>query len=284
MWGNLDFSALGLGFSLGGAEIRVLNAKREVFFESFPGHIHGFYELHYVFGGRGELDCLGRRIPLGEGILYLCGPHVSHEQLTDPADNMMEYSFSFDVIRSGKKAPSIVSPLEGVKLWIGEDRRRIGEIFSVMEQEIAAGEAGAAEALESLCRLLLIQVIRNFEGPGKTSEEARRTTEDRRKFLMDEAFIYRFRDMTLSSLAALLNLSERQTLRNVREYYGMSFVEFRAKSRLNAAAKILREKPDLSVTDAAELVGFSSAAHFRKLFQKEYGMSPSEWRSRQKKE
>ena len=122
------------------------------------------------------------------------------------------------------------------------------------------------------------------EGPGKTSEEARRTTEDRRKFLMDEAFIYRFRDMTLSSLAALLNLSERQTLRNVREYYGMSFVEFRAKSRLNAAAKILREKPDLSVTDAAELVGFSSAAHFRKLFQKEYGMSPSEWRSRQKKE
>ncbi|MBQ3861633.1 MAG: AraC family ligand binding domain-containing protein, partial [Clostridia bacterium] len=101
MWGNLDFSALGLGFSLGGAEIRVLNAKREVFFESFPGHIHGFYELHYVFGGRGELDCLGKRIPLGEGVLYLCGPHVSHEQLTDPADNMMEYSFSFDVIRSG---------------------------------------------------------------------------------------------------------------------------------------------------------------------------------------
>ena len=282
MWGNLDFSALNIRFSLDGLEIRVLNAKREVFFASFPEHLHGFYELHYVFGGRGELICPGERHPLSEGALYLCGPHLRHEQLTDPRDNLTEYCLSFDILRGGKKSGALTSPLEGMTLWFGEDRRRIGETFRAMEQEITAAETGYVEALASLCRLLLIRMIRCFQGPEGRTDPAvpfPGGTEDRRKFIMDEAFIYLFRDMTLSSLASLVNLSERQTLRNVREYYGMSFVEFRARSRLNAAAGILREKPELSVADVAEAVGFSSAAHFRKLFREQYGVSPALWRS-----
>ena len=278
MWNDFDFSALDLSFELENAKIHVLNAKKEVFFESFPRHMHGFYELHYVFGGRGELLCRGERYPLGPGTVWLNGLGVSHEQLTDRDDNMMEYSFSFDLRANKSKNGVLTERLRDMELWIGEDSHRIGAIFKAMEAEITAREKGYYEVLQDLSRLLLIQVIRNFTGDGEQAEKQSGVGGDRRKFLMDEAFIYLYRDMTLSSLAKLLNLSERQTSRNVREYYGMSFTEMRARSRLTAAARLLREDRETAVGEIAEAVGFSSISHFREAFREQYGVTPAEYR------
>lgn len=279
-----DFSGIDLVFTLEGMQIRVLNVKKEVFFESFPSHQHGFFELHYVFGGRGELICPGNRHPLRAGIVYLNGPNTSHEQLTDREDNMTEYSFSFDLNpgrrrRGGEPGP-LTKRLMGMKLWIGEDKDRIGALFRRMEEEEALRDSGWLESLESLCRLLVIETVRTLSEPQEKPALTAAAYPDRRKFIMDEAFIYLHRDMTLSSLAALLNLSERQTLRDIRAYYGMSFTEFRSRSRLSAATRLLKERPDMTVAEIGEAVGFSSTAHFRRLFQEQYGETPSAFRKR----
>ena len=161
------FSGIDLTFALEGARVRVLNAKKEVFFESFHNHEHGFFELHYVFGGRGELICLGERYPLRAGSVYLNGPNVSHEQLTDREDNMTEYSLSFDLVfprgRGAAEHGPITERFSGMKLWIGEDKGRIGELFRRMEEESALRDTGWLESLESLCRLLLIEIVRTLE-------------------------------------------------------------------------------------------------------------------------
>ncbi|MBR4206837.1 MAG: AraC family transcriptional regulator [Clostridia bacterium] len=283
MRSEFDFSGIELQFELENRKVRVLNAKKEVFFESFPNHMHGFFELHYIFGGHGELICLGNRYPLLAGCVYLNGLNVSHEQRTDTEDNMTEYSLAFDLTPSRGRiqaADGLAQRLDGMKLWIGEDRRGIGELFRQIERELTAREIGFRDALESLCRLLLIEVIRSFAEPTDQVSRHAGITSDRRKFIMDEAFIYLYRDMTLSSLAALLNLSERQTARDIRSYYGMSFTEFRGRSRLSAAARLLTERPDMTVAEVGEVVGFSSAAHFRKLFAAFSGETPAAYRKR----
>ena len=282
------FSGIDLSFVLEGTRVRVLNAKKEVFFESFPNHQHGFYELHYVFGGRGELICLENRYPLGAGTAYLNGPNVSHEQLTDREDNMTEYSLSFDLTpmrgRGAAEPGVLTGRLSGMKLWIGEDAGRIGELFGRMEEEFTVRDTGWIESLESLCRLLLITVVRTLAQTQEKTPQSSALSPDRRKFIMDEAFIYLHRDMTLSSLAALVNLSERQTLRDIRAYYGMSFTEFRCRSRLNAATRLLKERRDMTVAEIGETVGFSSTAHFRRVFLRQYGETPSAFRKRASEE
>ena len=65
MWGNTDFSKLRIEFDAENLHVAVLNANRMVFFESFPSHQHGFYELHYIFGGKGTLICGGKSLPPG---------------------------------------------------------------------------------------------------------------------------------------------------------------------------------------------------------------------------
>lgn len=289
MWGDLDFSRLRITIELGNWQITVLNAKRSVFLEPFPNHRHGFFELHYIFGGKGTLICEGVRYPLRERMLYLNGPNVSHEQLTDPVDVMMEYSVSFDLQQKGgkktrKEISRLTERLSDVTLWIGEDRTGILGVFQGMEAEIQHKELGYYEVLRNLCELLIIKVIRNFSENAPAEPEIRvLSTEDRRKFIMDEAFIYNYRDMTLSSLAKLLSLSERQTMRNIRQYYGVSFSEYRQSSRINAAARMLQSKGDVDVNAVAEQVGFSSEAHFRKLFKEKFGVTPREYRAQHPK-
>lgn len=286
MWEDLDFSRLRITVELENCRITILNAKRSVFLESFPNHRHGFFELHYIIGGKGTLICEGKRYPLRERMLYLNGVNVSHEQLTDPDDVMIEYSLSFDIQpKSGKKVhkdeDNLTGRLSDVTLWIGEDRTGVLGIFREMENELRHRELGYCEVLRDLCELLIVKIIRNFsEISHAEGKQHPLSTEDRRKFIMDEAFIYNYKDITLPSLAKLLNLSERQTMRNIRRYYGVSFLEFRQSSRINAAARLLRSGEKNDVSSVAEQVGFSSEAHFRKLFREEFGVTPREYRAR----
>jgi len=54
-----------------------------------------------------------------------------------------------------------------------------------------------------------------------------------------------------------------------------------SRKRMEKAASRLAYKPDLSVTDVAELGGFSSSANFSKAFKLYFGVSPSELRNSQ---
>lgn len=278
MWGDIDFSKLNISFDLEDVHITILNAKRNAIFGSFPNHMHSFYELHYNVEGEGFLICRNERLPLHDNILYLNGPGVYHEQESLPGRAMVEYSLSFDVQPIGSKKSSLTGKLKNMELWIGSDSCGIGEIFAQIEAEITNKHTGYYQAVCTLIRLLIIRLIRNFDNQGKEPADTHRTTGDRRKFIMDEAFIYNYRSMTLESLAKMLNLSERQTIRNIHEYYSMNFTEFRNNSRMTAAAQLLREQPDMSIPDIAEAVGFSSPTHFRNLFKKYHGMTPSEYR------
>ena len=94
---------------------------------------------------------------------------------------------------------------------------------------------------------------------------------------MDEAFIYDYRDMTLSSLAKTLNISQRHAIRSIRAFY---VTQFRNQSRLSAATRLLAED-SMGIPEIAEAVGFSSTAYFRKLFSQVYGLSPPAYRARQ---
>ena len=277
MWKEIDVAKMNIAFRLDTLSVTVLNANRMEFLESFPNHLHSFYELHYIFGGSGTLICGEQSYPLSAGMLYLNGRNTSHEQLTDPADPMMEYSVAFDVHSIGRRS-AIAQALEEMRLWIGRDDNGIGTLFREIEKELESRRLGDSYLISGLCQIIFVKTLRIFlteNTPGWG-----RDLNDRRRFLMDEAFIYNYRDMTLSSLAKSLNISQRHAIRNIKSFYGVTFTQFRNQSRLSAAARLLAED-DLGISEIAEAVGFSSTAYFRKLFSQAYGVSPSEYRSKQ---
>lgn len=95
--------------------------------------------------------------------------------------------------------------------------------------------------------------------------------------VVEDAFFYRYRTLTLADLAASLHLSIRQTQRLLKRSFGKTFSQKLSEARIAAAAQFLLDTR-LSVTEIGERTGFSSIEHFSSSFKRFTGVSPTQYR------
>jgi AraC-like DNA-binding protein len=81
-----------------------------------------------------------------------------------------------------------------------------------------------------------------------------------------------------SELALLCNMSPSRFCREFKAAFGVTFVEFLANYRMIQAKRLLTN-PTIAVADVAEAVGFSDPSYFTRVFRKQEGVSPSEYRA-----
>ncbi|MFY7899643.1 MAG: hybrid sensor histidine kinase/response regulator transcription factor [Chitinophagaceae bacterium] len=84
-------------------------------------------------------------------------------------------------------------------------------------------------------------------------------------------------DFNNDELATHMFMSRSTFYRKLKAVTGMSGNEFIRTSRLNYAAKLL-ESGNYSVTEAAQDAGFNDIKYFRKRFQDQFGVTPSEYK------
>ncbi|MCC6762825.1 MAG: response regulator [Chitinophagaceae bacterium] len=84
-------------------------------------------------------------------------------------------------------------------------------------------------------------------------------------------------DFNNDELANLMYMSRSTFYRKLKAVTGMSGNEFIRTARLNYAVKLL-ESGNYSVTEAAFESGFNDIKYFRKRFQEQFGVSPSEYK------
>jgi len=82
----------------------------------------------------------------------------------------------------------------------------------------------------------------------------------------------------VSELATSLNMSASQFNRKLHGLAGQSPVQFIISVRLQRASKLLKIS-DKTISEIAYEVGYSDQAYFSRVFKKEFGISPSEYRS-----
>lgn len=90
-----------------------------------------------------------------------------------------------------------------------------------------------------------------------------------------EANVYQ--TVSLEELAFLCSLSLSSFKREFLKYYDCPPATYLRRRKMEKAAKLLKGT-SLRVTDIAFDCGFNDLAHFSKVFQKEYGISPSEYK------
>lgn len=266
-----------LNFDFANMRVKVVDASHGVFLRSFPRHMHSFYELHYIVGGEGELILDDEEYTLSEGKLFLTAPKVYHAQKTNKNNPMEEYCFSFEIKQKKSEKPCEISDFFlGSDFYICDDIQNMRGIFSEIETEINNCEIGYITAVQSLFERILLLTVRNFSYKHSDTSAVRTVPDDRRSLLMDEAFLFAYKTLTLEELAKLLNLSTRHTERLIHEKYNTTFVKMRMQSRLDAAVDMLLNG-DMKLCEIAEECGFSSYIHFLNAFKSKFGISPSEY-------
>jgi signal transduction histidine kinase/ligand-binding sensor domain-containing protein/DNA-binding response OmpR family regulator len=84
-------------------------------------------------------------------------------------------------------------------------------------------------------------------------------------------------EFNTDELASLMYLSKSTFYRKLKAVTGISGAEFIRSARLKFAAKLLLSG-NYSVVEAAEEAGFKDVKYFRKCFQEQFGVNPSDYR------
>jgi AraC-like DNA-binding protein/mannose-6-phosphate isomerase-like protein (cupin superfamily) len=144
--------------------------------------------------------------------------------------------------------------------------------------EFAAKQAGYELAVRSHLQLLFAAALRALEG-GRSSRKA--TSEIEFPYLQSFETLFTFirneysRPISLSEAAQLVNMSVHHFCKTFKRITGCTFVEFVNLHRVNEAEQLLRTT-DISVTEAADRVGFGSINYFIRIFKQFKHYSPSQ--------
>ena len=122
------------------------------------------------------------------------------------------------------------------------------------------------------------------EAPQTTAEE----TPQEKPVATEDPFITRFRavveknlndsDLSVEMIGQQMGLSRVQLYRKVKAITGNTPVDCLRKARLAKARQMLATPSELTVSEIAYMVGFTSPSYFTKCFKDEYGIVPGDVR------
>ena len=259
---------------------------------SIPAHAHGrgCYEIHYIWHGSGTvvIDGVPRRV--GQNTLYTTGPSILHEQIPDPSDPMVESCIYLRVFPDFEKMErtSFLTPFLEQAFWMGQDTQQVLPLFDTIFQELEQKKPGYRPLLSALFQQLIVCIARNYLEPEAYQPVPENGFEDASgdsslSLIVEEAFLYEYRTITLERLARRIHLSPRQTERLIRQYYNSTFLKKRTEARIGAASVLLKTT-ELPVGEIAEMTGYSSSEHFSYAFKTYTGMSAREFRRKSSSE
>jgi AraC-like DNA-binding protein len=288
----MNYTDLDIKFSIDTINISALKISFDRITSPYPSHSHSkdSYEIHYIPFGYGRLLSQGTEYNIKPNTLYITGPHIDHEQIPDKEDPMVEYCIylKFDKPQSensnkNKKSMksnpnSVLAIFETKRFWFGDDKQDIHLLMKKIFYELEMKYTGYILNVQTLLQQLIVFVVRNYEINKTSSSHFDPSNINDSKYLMiEESFLYEYQTITLEKLSTRLSLSNRQTERLLQKYYGKTFLQKKADSKMSSASILLRNTTK-SISSIACDLGYSSVEHFSNAFRRYYHMSASEYR------
>ena len=231
------------------------------------------YQLLYVASGKAHFVINGadRVVSAGHMVLYL--PRQEQDYVYYGKDKPEVYWVHF----TGGDVKNILRhydiPLEENVFYCGVVSTYT-YLFKEMINELQACRVGYQELLAMYLRqiFLLIQRSRLEQKPTVSSYLLEEMENARRYF--NEHYN---EPINIEEFALSRSMSVSWFLRNFKQVTGMSPMHYILTNRINNAVSLL-ETTDYNVTEISTIVGYENPMYFSRLFKKQKGVSPSDYR------
>lgn len=245
-------------------------------------HWHSEFEILHIKSGQCRVQVPGEEHTLKEGMVAVINANTLHYAVGDPLFELESFVFSHLLITGDESSVfyqryirSIIdSPL---KIWITDDNE-VREFFR-RAYEAQKNEEKAFEftVRENLSRLMLSVF---YSLPAEKNDERRTKDIDtvRIEKMLDYIHSHYRESITLGDIASAAVLGEREALRCFSRTISVSPMQYLMKYRLRRSAALLRERPELSISEITSLSGFDYPSYFSKLFRRYYSCTPKEYR------
>ncbi len=246
-------------------------------------HHHSCPELHYVEKGYCEFTCQKKVFKLSAGDILIIPPRVYHHEthisqdmkklcllidiLTPPQDASTPDMAFYNLFFSGEALKTSATPT------LEQTLERIHGLLCDRELQYIN-----SERMRALCNLFLVDLFEQAAStaPIEDMPESKPSLSD--EYIIDTFMALKFMPKSsIEELAKELHVSERHLSRLIKQKYHMNYREKSKETRLEIAMGFLRGT-DKSISEIAELLGYSNTSAFSAFIKNATGKTPSEIR------
>lgn len=238
-------------------------------------HTHPFTELFYVVDGKGEFNIQGQRFPVKPNDFVIINPQVEHTELSSP-DEPLEYI----VLGINGLSFSNLTPVsEGGHPFsffnLRDEQKDILRYLNAMVQEATSQSMSYELVCHNLLEILLIKILRHQHFDLEVGKQSKATKDI--SFIKHYLETYYHESIQLEDLASMMHLSRFYISHSFKKEIGMSPMEYLIAIRIKES-KILLRTTNYSISQVADIVGFTTPTYFSKQFRKSTGISPTDYR------
>lgn len=244
-----------------------------------PNHTHPGYSFIIFFSETQNLVEVKIQVPENYYLVSAMSPEIAHEEKV--SDYFNRYIAVFIDKNFFENAYSIYDShaLSKPQNYFWEQfaiRKDIITYIKKFMNEYEENALGKEEVFHSLSVIITHELIRSMLNLHTIEDSTIKKNE------IQTAIDYmqqHFEDkITIDSLANLTNMSKSNFNRSFKIQTGLSPIEYLINIRLKKAKKFLREEY-INITEISAKCGFYSSSHFSYSFNKQLGMSPSDYHS-----
>ncbi len=252
-------------------------------------HAHDYYQLIYCQRGTGEVEVGDKTFTVTPGHAYLVPPMVMHSITPNEGMRISEVKFQVEsnvLAETLATLPYEIDVDEHVSLRLS------------MKEIVREGLSGALfshESTNAALTLFLIRLLRehnvkseNMElqsyyfnkTPGKESDPTEKADADFLKVL-DYIEKHLYEEISLDDLAEIAHFEKTYLITKFKEIWGLSPIKYVNTMRIERAKSLLLHS-DKSITEIAYETGFGSIHYFSRYFKDTVGLTPNEYRDKNK--
>lgn len=235
-------------------------------------HAHSYAELFYIVGGDGQFRIEDKLYPVKANQLVIVTPNVIHTEVSYEA-HPLEY------IVLGIEGLTLAANREQDSRYRILDYRGGGDVLTCLRhilQETQSAQPGYEAICQAYMEILILRLMRStsFAVTGASPKVSHQCATIRH--YIDTHYK---ENLTLDLLADYAHVNKYYLAHAFKEEYGLSPINYLISRRIEESKYLLRET-DMSLSQIARILGFSSPSYFSQSFRRVEGMAPMEYRKR----
>ena len=261
------------GFTIRGTAklLNVASAKYGGDWHSVP-HTHNHLELFYIVGGKGQFLIQDQLYPVNSNNLVIINPNVTHTEVSLNAQPLEYIVLGIEGIelatsKSSNGQFNILDHFESVEI-----SSCLRNILREMEQK----NTGYEDICQAYMEILIIRLMRNTALAVPTEPQV--VSGNRQCAAVKRYIDLHFKEsLTLDQLAEDAHMNKYYLSHAFKREYGVSPINYMITKRIEESKYLLAET-DLSMSQIAQLLGFSSLSYFSQVFRRTQATTPMEYR------
>lgn len=251
--------------------LNIASSRYDGDWNSVP-HTHDHTELFYIVGGKGQFLVHDQVFPVNASNLVIVNPNVTH---TESSLNAQPLEYIVLGIEGVSLADSDTSNGQFYILDHYESVEISGCLRNIL-REMEQKNTGYEDVCQAYMEILIIRLMRSISLT--VQSEPHQSTGNRQCVAARRYIDLHFKDtLTLEQLAEEVHMNKFYLSHAFKREYGISPINYMISRRIDESKYLLAET-DLSLSQIAQMLGFSSPSYFSQVFHRTQSVSPKEFR------